>query len=181
MRACVLLLLLGQTGCIRAPDLVIVDHKTALEEQAGGSYRGLAEDLDGAAVSPRPAPFTRGELESAGVAARPGEVLAENELTVSDVDQIDRLLVRRCLGEKLNGTLAVTPQSCTERRDAAEVSALVERANRTRWQVWRMLQERHPGAKPDEVRRAWRNAHMSAVICGAQVENADGTWGVKKC
>src|SRR5262245_18961064 len=66
--------LLGQvlTACVKAPDLVILDRKTALEQQAAGNFRGLEEELEQAGIVPGPVPLTRGQLEAAGVRVAAG-------------------------------------------------------------------------------------------------------------
>jgi len=168
-------------GCIRAPDLVIVDRTTALEQQAAGNYRPLSDELERAGIVPRAAPLTRGQLDAAGVrAARPEEALADVEAE-SDATQLDALLLRRCLGEARDGTIVETPKSCTGAIDAARVTRLIERTNRNRWQIWRYLQTRRPSTPMDEIRRVWRETHLSGVVCDAPVESTAGAWEPKKC
>jgi hypothetical protein len=167
-------------SCIHAPDVIIVDRKTALEQLATGTYRQLEDQLESAATPPRPEPLTRSETESAGVSA-----LAQEETDRSEAAQLDELLKRRCVGEALDGTIAVTADVCRGRVDAAERARLVERVNRDRYQIWRELQTRGlpKGKERDlgKVRKAWRDAHLRAVVCGGQVQQSGGGWEDKKC
>ena len=41
-----------------------------------------------------------------------------------------------------------------------------------------------PGAAPpslEQVRQAWRAAHLEGVPCGGWIQRDDGTWEAKKC
>ena len=175
-RATLCLVLL--TACISAPPLVIADRKTALEEQAAGSFAPQAAELEQAGVSARPVPYTRGQLESAGVpVGKAADALAPEEAR-DDADLLDQLLTRRCIGEALDGTLAETPATCTQPVPAAQQSRLVERENRRRFQIWRSLAS--GGRSLDEVRKVWREAHLGEVIRGGQVQIAAG-WEAKRC
>ncbi len=169
------------SACIRAPDVILIDRKTALEQLAAGSYQGLEEALDAAAVSPRAEPLTRAEIEASGGAV----ALAADEVDRSEFAQLDELLRRHCVGESLDGTILITAATCSGRTDAAERSRLVERVNRDRYQIWRELQTRGlPRGHERElalVRRAWRAAHVRAIVCGGQVQREDGAWEDKKC
>lgn len=173
-------LLVAAPACIRAPDVIIVDRKTALEQLAAGTYRALEDELEAAGSAPRPEPLTRSEAEAAGGAA----TLAQEETDRSEAAQLDDLLRRLCVGEALDGTIAVTNETCRGRVDAAERARLVERVNRDRYQIWRELQTRGmPKGKERElarVRKAWREAHLRAVVCGGQVQLPSG-WEPKKC
>ena len=33
----------------------------------------------------------------------------------------------------------------------------------------------------DEIRRVWRETHLSGVVCDAPVESTAGSWEPKKC
>ena len=179
-------LLLGLLGsaCITAPPLIIADRKTALEEQAAGSFKPLTSELSQAGISAGPVPYTRGQLEAAGVPVGKGdEALAQAE-AVSDFELMDQLLVRRCLGEALDGGLVETRASCTEPIAAARQARLLERENRRRFQIWRTLvAAKTTGAPPtlEEVRKRWREVHLGEVICGGQVAREGGAWEAKKC
>jgi len=168
-------------ACIRAPDVVLIDRKTALEQLAAGSYHALEDELTAAGITPRPEPLTRAEIESAGA----GAALAADESDRTDAAALDDLLRRRCVGEALDGSIVVTAQACAGRVDAAERNRLVERVNRDRFQIWRDLQTRgmQKGQERDlaAVRRAWHAAHQRAIVCGGQIQRPDSTWEDKKC
>src|SRR5690606_5706922 len=53
-------------ACISAPDVVLLDRKTVLEELASGELGPLENDLREEAALPRGVDFTRAELRSAG-------------------------------------------------------------------------------------------------------------------
>ena len=168
-------------ACIRAPDVILVDRKTALEQLAAGSYQRLEDELTAAAITPRAEPLTRSEIEGAGA----GVALTADEGDRSEAAQLDELLRRRCVGEGTDGLIAVTTATCAGRGDASERSRLVERVNRDRYQIWRELQTRglDKGKERDlgVVRKAWRAVHLRAVVCGGQVQLDDGKWEDKKC
>ncbi len=167
-------------ACISAPPVVIADRKTALEEQAAGSFEPLTAELEQTGVSARPVPYTRGQLESAGVPVGKGDEQLAQQEAATDADLIDQLLMRRCVGEALEGTLVETPATCTEPIAAGRQARLVERENRRRAQIWRSLaREQKPTV--EEVRKSWRKAHLGEVICGGQVQADGGVWGTKKC
>lgn len=171
------------SGCVTAPDLVIVDRKTALEEQASGSFRGLEDELEQAGITPRPAPYTRAQLAEGGVTGTglggPGSEAADQ--AAGDAAQIDQLLIRRCAGEALDGTLVETLVTCTGSADAARIGHLLERENRNRRQAWTYLATKRPRASPAEIRRAWREVHLRGVVCDGQVQRDDGSWEAKRC
>jgi hypothetical protein len=179
MRAALVLVLLA--GCVRAPDVVIVDRETALEQQASGSFQGLEEDLEQAGLSPRPAPLTGAQLEAAGV--RRGTPVDEtgDAVGVPDGQRADTLLVQRCIGEGSDGTLVLTVERCTGTIDVPQVNRLIERVNRQRRQLWSWLAKREPRKRPDEIMAAWREVHIAGVVCGGQVQKVDGSWEVKRC
>jgi uncharacterized protein YdbL (DUF1318 family) len=97
----------------------------------------------------------------------------------SQADLVDGWLVRRCVGEGLDGRLVETPKSCVGAWDTAIASPVVQRVNRDREQLWRLL--RKDRVTDEEVRRAWRRRHIEAVACGAQVQVEGGVWDVKRC
>jgi hypothetical protein len=162
-------------GCIKAPDIVVIDRATALEREAAGSFPRLERELQRAGTTPRPSPLTREQLEAAGL---PRPVLEEEE--GSDAERIDTLLVEKCLGEALDGTLAETRDSCGV-KEVPHLGALVERTNRDRLQIWEWLKAQRPARTLEEVRRAWRDVHLRGVVCGGQVQRGDGAWEPKKC
>jgi hypothetical protein len=174
MRALALVCLLG-AGCIKAPDIVVVDRATALEREAAGSYPRLEHELERAGTAVRPTPLSREELEANG---HPRQILDEEES--SDAERVDALLKQRCLGEALDGALVATRDRCTV-KEVPHLSELVERANRDRQQIWEWLNAERPNRSLAEVRQAWREVHLRAVICGGQVQRSDGSWELKKC
>ena len=48
-------------------------------------------------------------------------------------------------------------------------------------QPWRWTREKKPEATSDELRLAWRQAHLKGVVCGGWIQAADGEWEEKKC
>jgi hypothetical protein len=167
-------------GCIGAPAVVIVDRKTALEQQASGSFRGLEEDLEQAGLVPRPWPFTAAQLGAAGV-RREGLEASDEDADGDDALRADALLVKRCLGEALDGALVLTLEPCTGTVDVPLVGRLIERVNRERRQLWRWLAGQVPGKTADEIRAAWRETHLAGLACGGQFQVAGGAWEVKRC
>ncbi len=179
-------------GCVRAPAVVIVDRKTAQEQQAAGSFRGLEEELEQAGLSPRPTPFTSAELAEAGVGdsdatsdgAAGGALDGDGEdpgAVGNDAVRTDALLVQRCIGEALDGTLVLTLEPCTGTVDVPEVGRLIERVNRERRQLWRWLGEHAGGKSPEAVRAAWREVHVAGLVCGGQLQLTGERWEIKAC
>lgn len=175
--------LLTLVGCIRAPDIVLVDRHTALEEQAAGRLPAAEMEAAQAAVSAGPAPLTSGQLARSGwhsesghdaIAALYGDTLDPSALS-------DQLLQRRCIGEALDATLVATPASCSGAADLSEISRLLERSNRNRRQVWLYLQANRPGSDLDTVRATWRQQQLQSLVCGGQLQRPDGRWEVKTC
>jgi uncharacterized protein YdbL (DUF1318 family) len=167
-------------GCVRAPAVVIVDRKTAVEQQASGSFRGLEEELEQAGLAPRPAPLTPAQLGASGV-RREGLEAAGQDDVGADALRADALLTKRCVGEALDGTLAPTFDSCTAAVDVPEVGQLIERVNLARRQLWRWLAGKAKGKTDDEVRAAWREVHLQGLVCGGQFQATGGAWEVKQC
>lgn len=172
----------GWAGCV-APNVVVVDQKTALERQAAGSYPALENDLDQAGMSPAPEPFTREELaagrERSGSAAL-GELAELYVKVASDAAAIDQLLLQRCIGEGLSGLLEPRPDDCIGVADTAELTRLIGRENLHRRQLWQLIaKERQVGV--ERVQDAWRSLHREQVVCGGLVETAASQWGPKQC
>jgi len=185
-RVAVLLVLVpvAIASCVRAPNVTVVDRRTALELQAGGEHRALEMDLRQAGLKPGAAPLTRAEIEAAGLdtSASPVDEFARiYGSTRSDAEQIDSLLVRRCVGEGLEGLLVETPATCTGDEDPGAAGPVVARANRDRRQLWSWMARVKPGLVEEEVRREWRRVHLAEVVCGGQVQGENGVWEVKKC
>jgi hypothetical protein len=162
-------------GCIKAPEIVVLDRATALEREAAGSFPRLEFELERAGTQPRPAPLTRTQLEAAG---HPRPIVEEVE--TSDAERIDELLKLGCLGEALDGALLETREHCTI-KEVPHLGSLLERANRDRAQIWEWLRRQRPQNSMLEVRRAWRAVHARAVVCGGQMQRDDGSWEPKKC
>lgn len=171
-------LLLAAAACVKAPDVVITDRRTALEQQAQGSFRGLEEELEQAGLIPRPAPLTAAQLAQAGITR---ETQTEDADGLPDPLRADTLLVQRCVGEANDGTLVLTVATCTGAMDVPQTTRLVERVNRNRRQLWTWLGSKEGKRTPEQVLAVWREVHLAGVICGGQVQKADGTWEVKRC
>jgi hypothetical protein len=170
-------LLLAAAACVSAPQIVMSDRATALEQQASGSFDELERKLDHAAVAPRPVPLTPDELEALGI--KPMPLVDDTELT--DADRLDGLLREHCIGEGRDGLLVDTHEACRGRRDLTSALELVDRVNRARTQLWRWMQRERADASPDALRRTWRKVHARGVPCGGWIQRDDGTWEEKKC
>lgn len=170
------LLVLG-TGCISAPEIVLTDRATALEQQAAGSFVELERKLMHHGLTARPVPLTPDQLQALGIRQPP--LVDATELT--EADAVDALLKQRCLGEGKDGMLADTFESCRGTADRAQALQLLERVNLSRKQLWRWQQGRQPKTPPAELRRLWREAHVRGVVCGGWIQRDDGAWGEKPC
>ena len=164
-------------GCIKPPEIVMVDRATALEQQAGGSFPDLEEKLARAAVSGRPAPFTSDQLEALGMS--PPSLSDSAETT--DADRVDAILEQHCAGEGQDGLIADTFDECHGATDHEELLKLVDRVNRARTQLWRWMHEQRPDLPLDELRKRWTAAHARNIACGSFMQGADGKWQGKPC
>jgi hypothetical protein len=171
------LLFLGAAACIRAPEIVVVDRATALEEQAAGSFEELEQKLTRSGIAPRPVPLTPEQLESLGI--HPAPLVNSAELT--DADRLDRLLRQHCVGEGRDGLLVDTHESCRGAADAEAALRLIERVNRARAQLWNWMQVQRPAVTREALRGAWREVHLRGVVCGGWTQREDGAWEAKKC
>jgi uncharacterized protein YdbL (DUF1318 family) len=169
--------LVAISGCFKAPEIVMVDRATALEQQAGGSFDELEQHLDRAGIEPRPVQLTPEQLEALGI--HPAPLVDDPGLT--DADRLDELLVQHCVGEAQDGSIVDTHDACQGGADAQEVATLVDRVNRARRQLWRWMHEQRQSASVDDLRRSWREAHARDVVCGGWVEGSDGKWQAKSC
>jgi hypothetical protein len=172
-----LLAALAASGCIRAPEIVMVDRATALEEQAAGSFKDVEQRLARAGMSPTPVPLTPNQLEDLGMQPPP---LVEN-LGRTQADRVDELLRRHCVGEGKDGLLVDTRRQCQSGRLSSDDAALMERVNQARQQLWRWMRTVRPGVPEDSLRQSWQRVHAEGVVCGGWVQAGDGTWGEKKC
>ncbi len=172
-----LFVLPGLAACVKAPEIVMVDRATALEQQASGSFDDLERQLDRAAIVPRPVPLTPQQLQSLGT--HPAPLVDESELT--DADRLDGLLEQHCVGEGKEGLLVDTHDACKGAADPEEVRALLERGNRARRQIWRWMHEQRTDVSEKDLARAWRENHLIGVVCGGWIEGGDGKWQAKSC
>jgi hypothetical protein len=147
-------------GCVKAPDIVVVDRATALEQQAAG-----------------PEALTPDELEALGI--KPEPIVDHTEQT--EADRVDALLRQHCIGEGNGGLLVDTHDDCIGATDRATAITLVDRTNRARLQLWHWLAAEQPDRDAGSVRTQWRAAHSSGVVCRGWVQADDGTWAAKKC
>jgi hypothetical protein len=175
MKRLLLILLMG--GCIRAPEIVLVDRATALEQQAAGSFNDLERKLTRAAIAPQPVPLTPDQLEALGI---PPPQLVD-KVDATDADRVEDLVKQHCVGEAKDGTLVETHEACKGAADRAAMLTLVERTNSARQQLWRWMRERRKGVTLDGVRQSWHAAHLDGVACGGWIQKDDGTWEAKKC
>lgn len=171
------IVLIAVSGCVKAPEIVMVDRATALEQQASGSFDDLERQLDRAAIEPRPVPLTPEQLEALGI--RPAPLVDESELT--DADRLDGFLAQHCIGEGKDGPVVDTRDACKGAADAEEIRTLVERLNRARRQLWRWMHEQRLDVPEADLVRAWHENHLQNVVCGGWIEGADTTWRAKGC
>jgi hypothetical protein len=171
-------------ACISAPDVVLVDRKTLLEEQASGELTALENELREEVLTPHATPFTRAQLAEVGADLSRdtlARIVAVHALVQGHGELLDDLLVRRCVGEANSGLIEETPATCAGRVDGSRTSAAVQRVNRGRRQLWQYLHEQQPEESEDALRTRWRSHHLQTVVCGGQVQADDGTWSAKRC
>ena len=180
----ILLVVLGGAlvGCV-APSVVVVDQKTALEQQAAGGYPTLENDLEQAGLAVAPEPFAHEELaggrERAG-RAELGELAELYVKVATDADAIDQLLLRGCVGEARSGLLEPRPSDCIGATDATELARLVGRENLHRRQLWQLIASQRDGSV-ERAQQAWRELHLAQVVCGGLVEVSATEWSHKSC
>jgi len=182
--ALVVVACLAGAACLTAPPVVVRDRRTALEEQALGSYRPLENDLRQASLSPKGVDLTRQQIVEAGVDTSQETIDVVVRIYGSvraDRERIDDLLRRHCVGEAQNGLLVETAETCAGEAEPSEVAELVQRNGRDRRQLWRYVVSQRTGASEAEVRKAWRTRHLQAVVCGGWVQDEDGSWRAKEC
>jgi hypothetical protein len=172
-------------ACV-APNVVVVDQKTALEQQAAGGYPVLENDLEQAGMAAAPEPLSREELASGRESSRArgggalGELAELYVKTESDAAAIDRLLLQRCIGEARSGLLEPRPSECVGAADATEMARLLGRENLHRRQLWQLLASER-AVSVERVQPVWRELHLAQVVCGGLVESAEGRWEPKPC
>lgn len=161
---------------------MVVDRQTAFEELATGEHLAAEAQATQVALSPRPVPFTRGQIEAQSGGETSFDVVVRTYQSLRlDQPIIDALLVRRCIGEALDGFLVITLETCTGEAAPEAIGPIVQRVNRERRQLWAFMQARAKGVSEEQVRASWREKHLKMVVCGAQIQMPDGTWGIKKC
>ena len=168
---------LAALACIRAPEIVMVDRATALEQQAAGSFDELEHKLTRAAIVPRPVPLTPEQLEALGIRT----ATLSDDTDATDADRVDELLRRRCVGEGKEGLLVDTHRDCRGGSDRTAAIALMDRANRARVQLWRWMGAERKDASPAGLQRTWRQVHLRSVVCGGWIQRDDGAWEEKRC
>jgi len=171
------LLAAASLGCIGAPEIVMVDRATALEQQASGSFNDLERKLNRVSIAPRPVPLTPKQFEALGI--KPMRLVDATELT--DADLVDGLLIQHCIGEGRNGLLVDTHSACVGAANHDDALELLERVNNARLQLWRWMHEQRPAASVDDLRRTWREVHARGVVCGGWLEGEADKWGAKPC
>jgi hypothetical protein len=164
--------LAASIGCVKLPEVVMVDRATALEQQASGSFDDVEQRLNRSAVEPRPVPLTPAQLEALGIASTPRPAGAD----ATDADIVDGLLVQHCIGEGSDGLLADTRDQCRGAADGEEVLVTIERVNRARRQLWRWMHEQRAGSDVAALQKGWHEAHLRDVVCGGWTETNDGKW-----
>jgi hypothetical protein len=169
-----------QTACIKAPPIVVVDNRTALEAQAAGEYPELEFQSADATLRPGPTPVSGQEIASKAGLSAAGADLDLFDVSQSDAQLIDTMLVRGCLGEGKDGLLKYTPDHCDETVEVSELLRAASRNNLHRRQVWEYLAAKRTNRSTVEVRDAWRSVHLEQVRCGTWIEE-DGAWTQKTC
>jgi hypothetical protein len=170
------------SGCVR-PNVVVVDQKTALEQQAAGSYPALENEFEQAGLAVAPEPYAREELASGREQAGSGALgeLAELYVKVAeDADLIDQLLLRGCIGEARSGLLVPRPSDCLGATDATELARLIGRENLHRRQLWQLI-VREGQVSPELAQEQWHALHLEQVVCGGLVEVSADLWKPKTC
>ena len=181
--SCVVFLTIS-SACVKVPTIVVVDRKTALEEQIEQDFSRQEQELVDKGLSPRPTPYTRGELESKGLVAGTSEldvVLRSYKSYSTDQEQVDLLLKRRCIGEGRDALLVETRDSCVGQYDSAEAARLLQRVNAHRRDVIEALLRKSDGRSRDRVVRGYRAKLLELLVCGGRYQRDDGTWEVKSC
>ena len=179
------ILALTAHGCISAPDVVVIDRKTALERQAAGEFPELEADLLELGLKPGVVPFTRAQLQSGGWGRAWGDLGDLVQIyggIRDDQARLDDHLLRACIGEGLQGLLVTTPDTCRGGTKEEEVAELVARGNRNRRQAWRWMAARTKGGPDAEgIPARWREVRLMEAPCGASVQQPGGAWAAKVC
>ena len=172
------------SACVKAPDIVLTDQKTAFERQAAGDFRALENDLHQVNIAPKGEDITREAIEASNPESGEstlGEVAQLYSVAQTDADWIDRMLVLGCIGEASDGLLQARVEACKRDLDSARLARVVERANLHRRQLWQIIARQEKAASPEDIRKSWRAVHLQRVVCGALVESDGGAWEKKAC
>lgn len=170
-------LALTSVACIRAPEIVMTDRGTALEQQAGGSYQDIEKELNEKSIEARPVPLTPKQFEELGIKPLPLKDATE----ATDADKVDALLQQHCIGEGHEGLLVDTHEACIGASDRQEAIALIGRVNQARIQLWRWMHDQKKELKETELQKNWHALHAKGVVCGGWLEDDTGKWDSKKC
>jgi len=176
--------LLSLAACIKAPDVVMLDRQTALEQQAAGEFRALENDLMQAGIKPKAEDIARSQLEAEGTDVAEstlGEMVRIYSAVQTDTEWIDQMLVAGCIGEGLDGLLQPTPDHCRQEVETGAMARILGRSNLHRRQIWRMIQEAQSGASEESARKVWRDIHLQRVVCNGLIQRDQKTWEKKKC
>ncbi|HET6418475.1 MAG TPA: hypothetical protein VFG22_19415 [Polyangiales bacterium] len=179
-RFAALVVLASGAGCIKAPPIAVVDNRTAIEVQASGEYPDLEFQSADATLQPGPSPVSGKDIVSKAGLSAAGADLDLFELSRSDAQLIDAMLLIGCLGEGEDGLLKYTPDRCDQNVEVSELLRVAGRNNLHRRQVWEYLASRRPDQSAVLARDAWRSVHLEQVRCGAWIEK-DGAWAQKTC
>ncbi len=171
-------------GCIKAPDVVLMDQKTALEIQAAGEYHPLEYDLIQAGLSPKATELPQEQLEAFSHDSKGstlGDMIQLYSRVQTDSAWTDQMLLAGCIGESLNGLLQTTPEQCTQEVDTGQSARIVGRTNLHRRQMWQLIQKQYPGKTEEQIMRIWREIHLKRVVCGGLIQTGENTWEKKPC
>ena len=175
--------LLALASCIKAPDIVIVDRHSLLEEQAAARMPQAQAEVAQAGLSAGPAPLTPGQLARSGWQpdAAHDAIAALYSGWTDETQMLDQLLLRHCIVEAKDASLVSTPDACSGAIDLADVGRRLEKANRSRRQIWLYLQQQRQRTSDAEVRAAWRQERQKALVCGGWWQKDDRAWEAKPC
>ncbi len=183
MKCLKILVFVAVAGCIKAPDVVIVDRHSLLEEQAAARMPVAESQVAQAGLSAGPLPLTPGELSVSGwhTDASHDAIAVLYSGWIDDAQMLDQLLTRHCIGEAADGTLISTSEACSGAIDLADVGRRLEKANRSRRQIWLYVQQQRQQASEADVRAQWRQARQKSLICGGWWQKDDQAWEAKTC
>jgi len=168
-------------GCIKAPDVVIVDRYTALEVQASGNYAPLEDELQEQGLRVGPEGYTSDQLATPGSGTDDGNLGEAYRGVLSRADRMDSLRRRQCVGESMDGLLIQRDETCRGRIDEQDVANLLERENRNRRQVWHFMEEQNPDASMTHIQSAWRVEYLKTLPCESAIQKANNEWGRVEC